>query len=380
MVQDVVSTGRRSVRRVPDRAPDADRPAARAWRTAARAWEGRLRAVAWAVIGILLVAGAGAVISNGEMTATVSGAAEALAGAHWGVVPVLAVLVVVHFWFSAVALCGAAGRRLPLLHATMAQFTGATANRITGGGIGTVAVNARYLAGQGVPASRALAVAGVLQVGGALADLVLLLALIPLALTTGDGVLTAHLAERLHGAVRPLLLIAAVAAVPAGIAAWLLRARLAGAVAAGMRVLRRPRDLAVMLVASAATTLVMGAAFVLSMLAVPGAVTWGQWGALLVIYMIGAAAGGVVPGPGGLGSTEAALVTLLVATGVEAGGALSGVLIFRAVTHWAPVPVGLLAVTTLRRRRTVPAPAEAAERPGRAERETTERETAALGV
>lgn len=327
------------------------------------------------MIGILLAAGMGLAVRDGEMAATLSGAAKALADAHWGVVPVLAVLVVVHFWFSAVALCGAAGRRLPLLHATMAQFTGATANRVTGGGIGTVAVNARYLSGQGVPASRALAMAGVLQVGGALADLALLAMLIPFAMTTGDGLLTAQLAEHLRGVARPLLIVAAVAVVPAGIAAWLLRARLAGPMAAGARILRRPRDLVVMLAASAATTLVMGVAFALSVLAIPGAVSWGQWGTLLVVYMIGAAVGGVVPGPGGLGSTEAALVALLLAAGVGTGEALSGVLIFRAVTHWAPVPIGLLAVTTLRGRgETAPAPGDAV---GRADR--AERETAALG-
>ncbi|WP_157996024.1 lysylphosphatidylglycerol synthase transmembrane domain-containing protein [Thermomonospora amylolytica] len=324
----------------------------------------------WAVVGGLLAAGTGLVLSNGEAAATVSGAAGALADVHWAVVPVLAVLVGVHFWFSAVALGGAAGRRLPLLHATMAQFTAATANRITGGGVGTVAVNARYLSARGVPASHALTVAGVLQVGGAFADLILFAVMLPVAMTAGDGLLLAHLAEHLRDMARPLLIVAAVAAIPAGAAVWLLREKLSGPVTAGARLLRRPRDLAVMLAASAATTLVMGVAFALSMLAVPGAVSWDQFGTLIVVYMIGAAAGGVVPGPGGLGSTEAALVALLAATGVETAGALSGVLVFRAVTHWAPVPIGLLAVATVgNRRRIAPASVEVPEqRPAKAVR------------
>ena len=79
--------------------------------------------------------------------------------------------------------------------------------------------------------------------------------------------------------------------------------------------------------------------------------TPGEVGTLVAIYMLAAAAGGLVPGPGGLGSTEAALVGLLALTGTQTALALSGVLIFRAVTHWAPVPIGLLFAGTLRRRR-----------------------------
>ena len=51
----------------------------------------------------------------------------------------------------------------------------------------------------------------------------------------------------------------------------------------------------------------------------------------------------------GIGSTEAALVAALAAGGVPPGPALQAVLVFRAVTFWAPVPVGLLACRTLRR-------------------------------
>lgn len=48
------------------------------------------------------------------------------------------------------------------------------------------------------------------------------------------------------------------------------------------------------------------------------------------------------------GSTEAALVAALAAGGVLRGPALHAVLVFRAATFWAPVPVGLLVRRTLR--------------------------------
>jgi uncharacterized membrane protein YbhN (UPF0104 family) len=47
---------------------------------------------------------------------------------------------------------------------------------------------------------------------------------------------------------------------------------------------------------------------------------------------------------------EATLVALLTVIGTAAAPALSGVLLFRAVTHWAPVPIGVLAAGTLRKR------------------------------
>jgi uncharacterized membrane protein YbhN (UPF0104 family) len=316
-------------------------------RRTARAWSVRWRTVASALAGVVFVVGSGLLLTSGEAAATVSGAVRALAGVHWALVPALAGLMVAHFWFSAVALRGAAGRRLPLLHATMAQFTAATANRVTGGGLGTVAVNARYLSSRGTPATQAAAVAGVLQIGGAVADLILFAAIIPVAMATGGGVLLSQLGTYFSGLAGPLTIVAAAAAVAAVVATWLLRDRLRGPIAACAQIMRRPGDLLVMMAASAATTLVMGIAFALSMLAIPAAASPGQTATLIAIYMIGAAAGGVVPGPGGLGSTEAALVALLSITGIQTTSALSGVLIFRAITHWAPVPIGLLCAGSL---------------------------------
>ncbi|MGI8332671.1 lysylphosphatidylglycerol synthase transmembrane domain-containing protein [Actinomadura scrupuli] len=340
----------------------ADRPAPAAWGPAllraVRAWPVRWRTLASALAGVVFVVGSGLLLTSGEASATVSGAVRALGGVHWAVVPALAGLMVAHFWCSAVALRGAAGRRLPLLHATMAQFTAATANRVTGGGLGTVAVNARYLSSRGTPAAPAAAAAGVLQIGGAVADLLLFVVIIPVALATGGGVLLSQLGTYFSGLAGPLTIVAAAAAVVAGAAVWLLRDRLRDPIAACAQIMRRPGDLLLMMAASAATTLIMGIAFAVSMLAIPAAATPGQIGTLIAVYMIAAAAGGVVPGPGGLGSTEAALVALLSVTGIETASALSGVLIFRAVTHWAPVPIGLLSAGTLR------TGASAAGRPG----------------
>jgi uncharacterized membrane protein YbhN (UPF0104 family) len=100
---------------------------------------------------------------------------------------------------------------------------------------------------------------------------------------------------------------------------------------------------------SAGTTLVLGVAFAVCTVAVSG--TTRDAGAFLVAYLVGAGAAAAVPIPAGLGSTEAALVAALVAAHINTSAAVQAVLIFRLVTFWAPVPLGILAAHTLRRRR-----------------------------
>jgi uncharacterized membrane protein YbhN (UPF0104 family) len=65
--------------------------------------------------------------------------------------------------------------------------------------------------------------------------------------------------------------------------------------------------------------------------------------------MAGSAAGNAVPLPAGLGSTELALVAILVAGSLPTSRAVEIVLIFRLVTFWLPAAGGLLAARYLHR-------------------------------
>ncbi|WP_067828836.1 lysylphosphatidylglycerol synthase transmembrane domain-containing protein [Actinomadura kijaniata] len=281
--------------------------------------------------------------------------ATAFRDTRWEYVPALAALSVLHYVFAALALRGASGRALPLLPTTMAQFTAAAANRLTPGGLGAIAVNTRYLVCHGLPLTRAAVAVAVMQVAGAPADLILLLLILGVdpddrALhTMGD-----HAARALTF-LPPEPLLAAGAILLAAAALWGRRAARSAAVTralAGLRDLaHRPRDLLLTVTASAATTFVLGLAFALSALAVPGTGAGpGDVLPFLTAYLVGAAAAAAVPSPGGVGSTEAALTGALIALGVTAAPALQAVLLFRAITFWAPVPIGLLTSRTLRRR------------------------------
>ncbi|MFI0445784.1 YbhN family protein [Actinomadura sp. 6N118] len=310
----------------------------------------------------ILVTATIAVMVTLNGTAPLVSVAMAFRNIHWEFVPVLAFLSVLHYVLAAVTLRGAAGHRLPLYTTTLAQFTAAAANRITPGGLGAVAVNTRYLVCRGIPLSRAAVAVAVMQVVGIPADLLLMGAV--LGIDGGDGrVLGAMGAHAAHvvGMLPPWPVFAAIGVVLP--VALLLSRRVARSAAVGRTLggltdlCRRPGDLAVTVGASAATTFVMGLAFALSVLAVPGAAGPGDTVALVAAYLVGAAASAALPAPGGVGSTEAALVAALAALGIAAGPALQAVLLFRAITFWAPVPIGLITCRTLRSDQVSPAPA-----------------------
>lgn len=284
--------------------------------------------------------------------------AAAFGDVRWEFLPALAVLSVLHYVLAAVALRGACGRRLPMYETTLTQFTAAAANRVTPSGLGAVAVNTRYLVCHGMPLGKAAVAVASLQVVGAPADLVLLALVLVAAQDSRMLETVAHHAARAADLLpaAPALIAAVLLGPPAALLVRrVLRSAAARRALVGLTDLcRRPRDLALTLAASAATTFVLGLALALSVLAVPGTATPDAILPLLAAYLVGAAAGSALPAPGGIGSTEAALVVTLTAVGITAGTALHAVLLFRAITFWAPVPIGLLTWRTLRHRITPP--------------------------
>jgi conserved hypothetical protein len=70
---------------------------------------------------------------------------------------------------------------------------------------------------------------------------------------------------------------------------------------------------------------------------------------IAVVYLAGATIGQAAPTPGGLGAVEAVLSAGLTAAGLDAGTAVSAVLLYRLVTFWAPTVPGYLALNKLTR-------------------------------
>jgi uncharacterized protein (TIRG00374 family) len=69
---------------------------------------------------------------------------------------------------------------------------------------------------------------------------------------------------------------------------------------------------------------------------------------IAVVYLVANAAGAVIPTPGGLGTIEFALGAALVAAGLPKHIAPSVVVLFRALTYWARIPLGYFAMRYMR--------------------------------
>jgi uncharacterized membrane protein YbhN (UPF0104 family) len=203
-----------------------------------------------------------------------------------------------------------------------------------------------------------------LSILGAVADLIVLSILVfggPWVGLAGGPqeiqLLATHIAHLVAPFASPWLWAAAIA-LATGLALIWIRSRRAGHMRrwkqfwtpAG-RLLRHPSSLATLLIASGATTFILGFAFIATTAMVPGPRPHASLGALLIGFMIGAAAGSAVPVPAGLGSTETALAGILIEMQVPASHAVEEVLIFRVLTFWLPAAVGLLATRRLNRRR-----------------------------
>lgn len=320
----------------------------------ARARQRRRLALLISLVSLLLL-----IIAATGALPRIGAALSSFGTVHWGFLTALAIISALHYLFAALTLRGIAPCPLPLAETTMAQFTAAAANRVTPGGLGAAAVNTRYLICKGTPATGAAATVAAMHVAGAVADfLLLLLLLLVLSLATDPGGTLTPLSDRagelLTGLpVVPMLLLGAAAALVAVL--WsrrIARSPLLRDALTGLADLRnRPGGLCLTLVFSAATTLVLGVGLALSVLAMPGTgAAPDDLLALVIAYMVGSAAAAALPSPGGLGGTEAALVAAVTALGVATGPAIQAVLLFRAITYWAPVPVGLLTCRTLRRK------------------------------
>ena len=68
------------------------------------------------------------------------------------------------------------------------------------------------------------------------------------------------------------------------------------------------------------------------------------------VYLASAALAAAAPTPGGLGAIESALIAGLTGVGMQAGPAVSAVLLYRLTTYWLPILPGWLSWRFLQRR------------------------------
>lgn len=253
------------------------------------------------------------------------------------------------YLLSGVVLRLAAAKRIPLGEATLVQVAASFANRLAPGSLGGAALSLRYLHQRELTTADAATAVGVSRAAGAVSVVLLLPVLLPFArrparILTHDATRAIPL---LLGALAVLLVLAAVLAAPR------LRRRgrdAAGQVVTALRALTRQHGLWWLVVASTALTLTYGLCLYLALLAT-GPLPLAHLPPVILVCLVGEGVSSAAPTPGGLGATEAALVSGLLLYGVPLDAAVAGTLIYRLATFWLPVPPGYLALRLLTRRR-----------------------------
>lgn len=274
---------------------------------------------------------------------------DAVRHAHWQWVAVIVAASAATYLAAAVALMGAAGRRMDLGQTWAAQVAAAFTNRLVPAGLGGMGTNIRYLEAAGMQRPAAVAAVALNSMAGFVVHVVAVAAMVPFL--RGPAVQFHFSGDALPDQ-WPLLVATVILLAAAGLLRWgaTIRRRVFDvarqAVSAIVSTLRRPSAAAALFGGSAAIT----AGYVLAFAAAAHAfgITTSFTG-VAGVYLGASALAAAAPTPGGLGALEAGLVAGLTAAGAPAAPAVAAVLTYRVFTFWLPVLPGYLAFRALRR-------------------------------
>lgn len=249
---------------------------------------------------------------------------------------------------AAWSLSGFVPERLKLVRTMLAQVAGDFATLVSPPTLGAIAINVRYLQKSGLHPALAAASVGVSQVMAFVMHILLLL---------GFGIAAGTQADFTFDPPRAVVIgVAAVAVVALGLLAVpAIRRIIAKRVGPLLKevgprlvtVAQRPVKLA----EGIGGILLLNLAYIGVLYACVEAFGGSMSIAVVaVVYLAGATIGQAAPTPGGLGAVEAALSAGLTAAGLDAGIAVSAVLLYRLVTFWVPTVPGYWAFTYLTRK------------------------------
>jgi uncharacterized protein (TIRG00374 family) len=270
----------------------------------------------------------------------------ALGRAEWSWVVVALACCALTFPVSAIGVRAGLGVDLPLGPVTALQLSSKFANLVTPAGIGSTALNVRFMQRQGVDAASAVTADLATGIVSGVAEL-LLIAIC--ARSLGNRLDTGGLPP---GTGRVVLIAVLVLGVIVAIVSRVPKVR-----RAVIPHLRRAWNTIVRLARSPRQTLrIAGSALLANLLfAACLALCLRAYGAelpfatVVVINWSAATLGSMSPTPGGLGVAEAGLVAGFTAAGVPADVAVAAALTHRLVTFWLPPLAGWLSMRRLQR-------------------------------
>ena len=282
--------------------------------------------------------------------AQVSSSWHALQHVTWAWLPVIIGLSALTYVASAMALIGAVPGHVPFGPAVLTQGASSFINRVSPANVGGMALNARFLQKSGTSTPASVAAVGVNSLAGAVMHVVLIVVFFALA---GHDLTQAF---KLPSGSKILLALAVIIAVIGLVLAtrpgrrWTRKQLIPGARSAAgslRQAAASPVKLGLLFGGSALITLAYIAGLAASVQAFgggPGLIVLGA------VYLAAAALAAAAPTPGGLGAIEAALVAGLTGVGMQAGPAVSAVLLYRLATYWLPVLPGWLCWRSLQHR------------------------------
>ena len=275
----------------------------------------------------------------------------ALAHANWTWMLLALVASVLSYVGAAMSLAGFVPEQLPFWRTLWAQVAGSFVKLVAPAAVGGVALNARFLQRAGVRSGQAVASVGASQLVGLVMHILLLLGFGLVAGSTTDKGSDIPSSRT----VIAVLLVAAVlvlvgAAIPP-LRHWLtaqVKSLFIGVIPRMLDLARSPSKLATGFGGVILVSLAFVACLDASIRAFGGSVGFAT---IAVIYLTGNAAGSAVPVPGGIGTIDAALITLLSTLGGLPGTvAAPAVIVFRLMTFWLPVFPGWVAFSYLQRK------------------------------
>lgn len=271
-----------------------------------------------------------------------------VATAQWSWLGIGLALSLVTYVGAAWSLSGFVPERLKLTRTIQAQVAGDFATLVSPPTLGAIAINVRYLQKSGLHPALAAASVGVSQVMAFVVHIVLLVAFGIAAGTQADFTFDPPRAAVI-GVVAVAVLALGLLAVPA--VRRLITSRVAPLVReVGPRlvtVAQRPFKL----IEGVGGMLLLNVAYIGVLYACVEAFGGSMNLAVVaVVYLAGATIGQAAPTPGGLGAVEAALAAGLTAAGLDAGVAVSSVLLYRLITFWLPTLPGYWAFSNLTRK------------------------------
>ena len=265
--------------------------------------------------------------------------------ANWWWMAAAVAFAIITYFGAAWSLSGFVPERLKLHRTIMAQIAGDFATLVSPPTLGAIAINVRFLQKAGLHPALAGASVGVSQVM-AFVFHIILLTLFGIAAGTQTDLTFDPPRVAVVIVVGVLILLLALLAVPAvrRLIAKRIGPLLKEVVPRLITVAQRPLKL----LEGIGGILLLNLAYIGVLYACVAAFDGSMSIAVIgVVYLAGATIGQAAPTPGGLGAVEAALAAGLTAGGLDAGLAVSAVLLYRLITFWIPTIPGYWAFNYL---------------------------------